>query len=235
MTNPASQIEQDFAVWPGFLVILQRDLLLAWRTRAEIAQPVIFFIMVASLFPLGIGADMKLLSRVGAGVVWVCGVLATLLSLSRIFAQDHADGTLEQMALSPFPLAALAAGKLVAHWLTTGLPLSLTAPLIGLQYGMDAPTTLLLVVSLLIGTPILSMIGAIAAALTLGARGQSLLIALLVLPLYVPVIIFGAGAVEAFGASVDYSAHLALLGAGTLFGFVATPFVVAAAIRIALD
>lgn len=233
--NAVSRPEADFAVLPGFLAVLRRDLLLAWRTRGEVAQPVIFFIMVASLFPLGIGADPKLLARVGAGVVWVCGVLATLLSLPRIFAQDHADGTLEQMALSPYPLSALAGGKLVAHWLTTGLPLSLTAPLIGLQFGMDVQTQGLLVVTLLIGSPLLSMIGAIAAALTLGARGQSLLIALLVLPLYVPVIIFGAGAVEAFGAAVDYTAHLALLGAGTLAGLVATPFVVAAAIRIALD
>lgn len=233
--NAPSRSDADFAVLPGFLAVLRRELLLAWRTRAEVAQPVIFFIMVASLFPLGIGADPKLLARVGAGVAWVCGVLATLLSLSRIFAQDYADGTLEQMVLSPYPLPSLAAGKLVAHWLTTGLPLSLTAPLIGLQFGMDVPTQGLLVSSLLIGSPILSMIGAIAAALTLGARGQSLLIALLVLPLYVPVIIFGSGAVEAFGASVDFSAYLALLGAGTLTGLVATPFVVAAAIRIALD
>ncbi|MBL8517061.1 MAG: heme exporter protein CcmB [Betaproteobacteria bacterium] len=227
--------EAEFAVLPGFVAVLRRDLLLAWRTRAEIAQPVIFFIMVASLFPLGIGADMKLLARVGAGVVWACGVLATLLSLPRIFAQDHADGTLEQMALSAYPLSAIAGGKLAAHWLTTGLPLSLTAPVIGLQFGMDAPTQGVLVLSLLIGSPILSMIGAIAAALTLGARGQSLLIALLVLPLYVPVVIFGAGAVESFGAGIDHGAHLALLGAGTLAGLVATPFVVAAAIRIALD
>lgn len=228
-------VESGFAVLPGFMAVLRRDLLLAWRTRGEVAQPVIFFIMVASLFPLGIGADPKLLARVGAGVVWVCGVLATLLSLPRVFAQDYADGTLEQLMLSPHPLPALAGGKLFAHWLTTGLPLSLTAPLIGLQFGMDVPTQGLLVLSLLIGSPILSMIGAIAAALTLGARGQSLLIALLVLPLYVPVIIFGAGAVEAFGAAVDFSAHLSLLGAGLLVGIVATPFVVAAAIRIALD
>lgn len=227
--------QADIAVWPGFSSVLKRDLLLAWRTRAEVAQPLIFFVMVASLFPLGIGAEPNLLARVGAGVAWVSGVLATLLSLPRIFAQDFADGTLEQFALSPYPLPALAAGKLAAHWLTTGLPLSLTAPLIGLQYALGGEGTLLLVVSLLIGTPLLSMLGAIAAALTLGARGQSLLIALLVLPLYVPVIIFGAGAVEAQASGIDHSAYLALLGAGSLAGLVLTPFVLAAAIRIALD
>lgn len=236
-TSSASTAAVQDAASPmaGLLILLRRDLLLAWRTRSEMAQPLIFFVMVASLFPLGIGADLKLLARVAPGVVWVCGVLATLLSLPRIFAQDAADGTLEQLALSPYPLAALAGGKLLAHWLMTGVPLSLIAPFIALQYGLDGATTRVLVFSLLIGTPMLSMIGIIAGALTVGARGQSLLIGLLVLPLYVPVIIFGAGAVEAFASGVDHSANLALLGAGTLVGMVLTPFVVAAAIRIALD
>jgi heme exporter protein B len=209
--------------------------LLAVRSRGEVVQPAVFFVIVASLFPLGVGADSNLLARIAPGVVWVCGLLAALLSLPRLFNGDFIDGTLEQTLLSPYPLAALVAGKISAHWLTTGLPLSLIAPILGLQFGL-APNELgLLVVTLLLGTPMLSMIGAIAAALTLGTRGSSVLIALLVLPLYVPVLIFGAGAVEASLSGVDYSGHLALLGAGTLLGGVFSPFVVAAALRISLD
>ena len=233
--NAIVETEQDVVVLPGFAALLERELLLAWRSRGEVAQPVVFFVMVASLFPLGIGADTQLLTRIAPGVVWVCGLLAALLSLTRLFAADYADGTLEQLVLSPYPLPALAGAKIVAHWLTTGLPLALTAPLLALQFALPADILKLLVGTLLIGTPVLSMIGAIAAALTLGTRGQSVLIALLVLPLYIPVLIFGAGAVEAALAGVDYSGHLALLGAGTLLGLVFTPFVVAAALKISLD
>lgn len=233
--NAVAAMEDDFVVLPGFTALLERELLLAWRSRGEAAQPLVFFVMVASLFPLGIGADTQLLARIAPGVVWVCGLLAALLSLSRIFASDHADGTLEQLVLSPYPLPALAAAKILAHWVTTGLPLALTAPVLALQFALPTETLWLLVATLLIGTPVLSMIGAIAAALTLGTRGQSVLIALIVLPLYIPVLIFGAGAVEAALSGVDYSGHLALLGAGTLLGLVATPFVVAAALRISLD
>lgn len=222
-------------VLPGYAAMVGRELLLAVRSRGEVVQPAVFFVIVASLFPLGVGADSNLLARIAPGVVWVCGLLAALLSLPRLFNGDFIDGTLEQTLLSPYPLAALVGGKISAHWLTTGLPLSLIAPLLGLQFGL-APNELgLLVVTLLLGTPMLSMIGAIAAALTLGTRGSSVLIALLVLPLYVPVLIFGAGAVEASLSGVDYSGHLALLGAGTLLGGVFTPFVVAAALRISLD
>lgn len=235
MSATPSQVVAEFSVLPGAQALLQRELLLAWRTRGEVAQPLVFFVMVASLFPLGIGADTQLLTRIAPGVVWVCGLLATLLSLLRIFASDAADGTLEQLLLSPYPLPALAAAKIAAHWLTTGLPLTLAAPLIGLQFALSTDAILLLMATLLIGTPLLSMLGAIAAALTLGTRGQSLLIAVLVLPLYIPVLIFGAGAVEAMAVGVDYSGHLALLCAGSMFGLVLSPFVVAAALRISLD
>jgi heme exporter protein B len=227
--------QENGDVLPGYAAMVGRELLLAVRSRGEVVQPAVFFVIVASLFPLGVGADSNLLARIAPGVVWVCGLLAALLSLPRLFNSDFIDGTLEQTLLSPYPLAALVGGKISAHWLTTGLPLSLIAPVLGLQFGL-APNELgLLVVTLLLGTPMLSMIGAIAAALTLGTRGSSVLIALLVLPLYVPVLIFGAGAVEASLSGVDYSGHLALLGAGTLLGGVFTPFVVAAALRISLD
>jgi heme exporter protein B len=231
----ALSAQENGDVLPGYAAMVGRELLLAVRSRGEVVQPAVFFVIVASLFPLGVGADSNLLARIAPGVVWVCGLLAALLSLPRLFNSDFIDGTLEQTLLSPYPLAALVGGKISAHWLTTGLPLSLIAPVLGLQFGL-APNELgLLVVTLLLGTPMLSMIGAIAAALTLGTRGSSVLIALLVLPLYVPVLIFGAGAVEASLSGVDYSGHLALLGAGTLLGGVFTPFVVAAALRISLD
>ena len=227
--------QENGDVLPGYAAMVGRELLLAVRSRGEVVQPAVFFVIVASLFPLGVGADSNLLARIAPGVVWVCGLLAALLSLPRLFNGDFIDGTLEQMLLSPYPLAALVGGKISAHWLTTGLPLSLIAPVLGLQFGLATNELGLLVVTLLLGTPMLSMIGAIAAALTLGTRGSSVLIALLVLPLYVPVLIFGAGAVEASLSGVDYSGHLALLGAGTLLSGVFTPFVVAAALRISLD
>jgi heme exporter protein B len=222
-------------VFPGYLAMTQRELLLALRSRGEVVQPLVFFVIVVSLFPLGVGADSALLTRIAPGIVWVCGLLAALLSLPRLFNGDYADGTLEQQLLSPYPLAAMVAGKISAHWLVTGLPLALISPVLGLQFGLDTDALVLLAATLLLGTPLLSMIGAIGAALTLGTRGSSVLIALLVLPLYVPVLIFGAGAVEASLFATDYSGHLSLLGAGTLLGALFSPFVAAAALRISLD
>jgi heme exporter protein B len=195
----------------------------------------VFFVIVVSLFPLAIGPESALLRRIAPGVVWVAALLAVLLTLPRLFAQDHADGTLEQLATSPYPLVGIAAGKIAAHWLTAGLPLTLLSPLLGLQFGLDGRELALLAAGLMLGTPVLSMLGAIGAALTLGVRGGAMLMALLVLPLYVPVLIFGAGAVEAAAAGIDFRANLLLLGAALLLGAVAAPFAAAAAIRIALD
>jgi heme exporter protein B len=158
-----------------------------------------------------------------------------LLSLPRLFATDHADGTLEQIALSPYPLPALVSGKIIAHWLTTGLPLVVLSPLVGLQYQLDGESLTALVLGLLIGTPILSLLGGIGAALTLGLRGGGGLLALLVLPLCVPVLIFGAGAVDAVRAGLTGGANLSLLGAGLALAIVAAPFAAATAVRIALD
>ncbi len=219
------------AVW----LTMARDLRLGFRSRAELFQALAFLVMVVGLFPLAIGPDSALLKRVAAGVVWVAALLSVLLTLPRLFSADHADGTLEQLVLSPYPLPLIGAGKILAHWLTTGLPLSLIAPLLGLQFGLAGEELVVLSVSLMLGTPVLSMIGAIGAALTLGVRGGAILMALLVLPLYIPVLIFGAGAVEQVMASIDYSANLSLLGAGLLLGGLAAPFAVAAALRISLD
>jgi heme exporter protein B len=171
----------------------------------------------------------------GPGVLWVAALLSSLLSLPRLFAGDHADGTLEQIALSPYPLEALVSGKILAHWLTTGLPVALLAPLLGLQYAMDGESMAVLTAALLVGTPVLSLLGAIGAALTLGLRASGSLLALLILPLYVPVLIFGAGAVDAARAGLGVTANLSLLGAGLLIAVVGAPFAAAAAVRIALD
>ena len=228
-------VEQSRSLERGFFVSARRDTFLAFRSKGEVIQALVFFVVVVSLFPLAIGAEAVLLKRIAPGVVWVAALLSVLLTLPRLFASDYLDGTLEQMLLSPFPLTLIVAGKMAAHWLTTGLPLALMAPLLGLQFGLGVDELAVLVISLLLGTPILSMLGAVGAALTLGVRGGSVLVALLILPLYIPVLIFGAGAVEAVATGIDYGANLSLLGAGLLFGALATPFAVAAAVKISLD
>jgi heme exporter protein B len=223
------------SVTAGFSWSARRDLMLAWRHPDEVVLTIAFFVLVAALFPLGIGADPALLQRIGPGVIWVCALLAAFLSLPGLFAGDWADGTLEQMLLSPHPAAAWASGKIVAHWLTSGLPLTLLSPLLGLQYGLSLDTLGVLAAALAIGTPILSLLGAACAALSLGARGGGMLLALLVLPLFVPVLIFGAGAAEAQAAGLSASPHLSLLGGGLIFALVGLPWAVCVALRIALD
>ena len=212
-----------------------RDLRLAWRQPGETLLVIVFFAIVASLFPLGVGAEPQVLARIGPGAIWVCALLAALLSLPSMFAADYADGSLEQMALSPHPMVSWVAGKIAAHWTATGLPLTLLSPLLGLEYGLENDTQAVLALGLLLGTPVLSLLGAACSALTLGARGAGMLLALLALPLFVPVLIFGAGAAEAQASGLSPEAGLSLLGAGLLFAGVAVPPAACAAIRIALD
>lgn len=195
----------------------------------------VFFIIVVSLFPLGMGPDIQTLRLAAPGVVWVAALLASMMSLARLFADDYRDGTLEQIALAPQPLALMVLGKVAAHWLTCGLPLVLIAPVLGLQFGLPAQSLAILVIALALGTPTLSLIGAIAAALTLGVRGGGVLIALLVLPLYVPVLIFGAGAVDAAASGLGAAAHLSLLGALLAVGLFFAPWAASVALRIALE
>jgi heme exporter protein B len=223
------------SVIAGFSWGARRDLKLARRHPDEMVLTVAFFVLVAALFPLGIGADPELLARIGPGVIWVCALLAAFLSLPGLFSGDYADGTLEQMLLSPHPAAAWASGKIVAHWLTSGLPLIVLAPFLGMQYGLKADTLVVLMLALALGTPILSLLGAACAALSLGARGGGMLLALLVLPLFVPVLIFGAGAAEAQAGGLSAAPHLSLLGAGLIFAAVGLPWAVCVALRIALD
>jgi len=194
-----------------FAAVVRRDLLLALRRRSDVLTTFFFFVVVVSLFPLGIGPEVDTLRTIAPGVVWVAALLASMLALARLFVGDYADGTLEQLALAPQPLLVLVLGKIVAHWLVTGVPLVLIAPLLGLQFDLPAAALRVMVLSLLLGTPVLSMIGAVGAALTLGVRGAGGLLALLVLPLYIPVLIFGAGAVSASALGMDVGGHLSVL------------------------
>ncbi len=216
-------------------LVIRRDLLLAMRRRADVLTTLIFFVMVVSLFPLGVGPEPEMLRKMASGVVWVAALLASMLSLPRMFSADYLDGTLEQMLLAPQSLTALVLGKIVAHWALSGLPLVLIAPVLGLQFDMSPQALWMLVLALLLGTPILSMIGAIGAALTLGLRGGGVLVSLLVLPLCIPVLIFGAGAVEAVTSGMSAVSNLSLLGAFMLFALVFTPFVAAQALRISME
>jgi heme exporter protein B len=235
VAEPAPVSSAAGAVLPGVRWALLRDLRIALRSRSELAVQLLFYVIVVALFPLASTPEKTLLSTMGPGVLWVAALLASLLSLPRLFAADHADGTLEQIALSPYPLEALVSGKILAHWLTTGLPVALLAPLLGVVYQMDGESMAVLAVALLIGTPILSLLGAIGAALTLGLRAGGSLLALLILPLYVPVLIFGAGSVDAVRAGLGATANLTLLTAGLIIAIVGAPFAAAAAVRIALD
>lgn len=218
-----------------FRWIVARDLMLAWRRRADVLSTLFFFIIVVSLFPLGIGPETQLLRSVAPGVVWVAALLASMLSLGRLFANDYQDGTLEQMLLSPQPLYLVVLGKVLAQWLVAEVPLVLIAPLIGVQFDLPRDSLGILFFSLLVGTPILSLIGAIGAALTLGLRGGGVLIALLILPLYIPVLIFGAGAVEASITGMSPQANLSLLGAFLVLSLVLAPWAAAAALKISLE
>jgi len=218
-----------------FLWIIKRDLLLAMRRRSDVFTTLFFFVIVVSLFPLSVGPEMNMLRTMAPGVVWVAALLASMLSLGRMFSNDYLDGTLEQMLLSPQSLSLLVLGKALAHWLVTGVPLVLMAPILGIQYDLPGEALFVLTISLLLGTPVLSLIGAIGAALTLGLRGGGVLVSLLVLPLYIPVLIFGSGAVEANMAGLGYDAHMSLLGAFLLVSLVFAPWAAAASLRVSME
>jgi heme exporter protein B len=215
--------------------LLRREVSVALRQKGEVLTPLVFFVVVASLFPLGVGPESALLLRMAPGVLWVSALLAAMLSLQRLFATDHADGSLEQMALSSTPLGLLVAAKALAHFLLSGLPLVLMAPVLGLQFGLESRSLGILMLTLLLGTPTLSLIGSIGAALTLGVRGAGVLLSLLILPLYIPVLIFGAGAVEADAAGLGFSGHLSLLAALLVLSVFFAPLATKTALRISLE
>ncbi|HSR71568.1 MAG TPA: heme exporter protein CcmB [Kiloniellales bacterium] len=219
----------------GFRRIVARDLRLALRQRSESMLVVLFFVLTAGLFPFGVGPEPNLLARIAPGVIWVVALLAVLLSLERLFLADYEDGSLELLVLAPLPLELTVLAKALAHWLTTGLPLLVAAPILALLYGMDLAGLPYLTLAMLLGGPSLSLIGSIGAALTLGARRGGVLIPLLVLPLNVPVLIFGVAAVE--GALGGFAVHqpLLFLGAILLVFLVVAPLAGAAALRQALE
>ncbi|MGI8918838.1 MAG: heme exporter protein CcmB [Pyrinomonadaceae bacterium] len=218
-----------------FRWIVVRDLTLEWRRRTDVLSTLFFFVIVVSLFPLGIGPDMALLRTVAPGVVWVAALLASMLALARLFTSDFQDGTLEQLLLTPQPLYLIVLGKVLAQWLFSGLPLALLAPVLGIQFGLSPDTLIVLVISLLLGTPVLGLIGSIGAALTLGLRSGGVLISVLILPLYIPVLIFGAGAVDASISGLSPQANLSLLGALFAITLVFAPWATSAALRISLE
>jgi len=215
--------------------IIQRDMTLASRGRAGVLSTLFFFVIVVSLFPLGVGPEFSVLRTIAPGVVSVAALLASMLSLDRMFAHDYLDGSLEQLMLVPQPLAIVVLGKIIAHWLLTGVPLVLIAPVLGVQFDLPPKALVTLVFALLLGTPVLSLVGAIGAALTLGLRGGGVLVSLLVLPLCIPVLIFTAGAVEASITGASAEPHLSLLGAVLVLALLFAPWTTAAALRISME
>ena len=218
-----------------FSWLVYRDLILAWRRRSDVLATVFFFIIVTSLFPLGIGPERETLRSIAPGVVWVAALLASMLSLGRIFGNDYQDGTLEQLMLTPQSTYLVVMAKVLAHWIVSEIPLVVIAPVLGLQFGLSQNTLLTVMVSLLLGTPVLSVIGSIGAALTLGLRAANVLIALLVLPLYIPVLIFGSGAVQATVTGTSPQAWLLLLGATLIVSLVFAPWATSAALKISVE
>jgi heme exporter protein B len=218
-----------------YFTVVMRDLRLALRRKSEVLSAMFFFVVVAALFPLAIGPEPAMLRQIGPGVLWVGALLASMLALSRLFEVDYRDGTLEQMLLSPHSLWLLVLGKMTAHWLLAGLPLVILAPVLGLQFQLSSDALSVLCITLLLGTPVLSCVGAIGAALTLGVRGGGVLISLLVLPLFVPVLVFGAGAVQALETGLGAQAHLSILLALLLPALFFSPWACSAALRIAME
>jgi heme exporter protein B len=218
-----------------FFAVVARDLLLSWRQRGDVLIGLMFFALVSTLFPLAIGPESAWLKRIGPGVLWVAALLAVLLSLPRLFHSDWQDGTLEQLLLAPFPSSIMVAAKFLAHWLGTSVPLALAAPLLGIQYGLPSEQWQMLLLSLLIGTPIITCLGGIGAALTLGLRQGEVLLALLVLPLLAPVLIFGSGAVAAIASGQSGVAELSLLAALMCAAVFCSPYLAARALRLAIE
>ncbi len=218
-----------------FVAVLLRDLRLASRRRIDSLLPLVFFIVALSLFPLGVGPEPQMLREIAPGIVWVCALLASMLSVNALFASDLADGSLEQMLLAPQPVIAVAAAKCTVHWLVSGLPLIIASPLVGLLFGLSGQALAALVISLVLGTPILSLLGALGAALTLGLRSGGMLLILIVLPLASPALIFGAGAVGTVESGLSAAGHFSLLGALLIATAVGAPWATAAALRISTE
>lgn len=227
--------QESQPVLPALLGVLCRDLLANFRRRQELFNPLIFFVMVVALFPLGVSPEVEFLRQSGAGILWVAALLSTLLSLDHLFRHDFDEGVLEQMLLQPQPLYLMVLVKVFSHWLVTGLPLVLMTPVLGVMLHLDGNSIGYLCLTLLVGTPVLSFIGAIGAALTLGLRSAGILLSLLIIPLYIPVLIFGTGTVTAVAAGLPVGSYIALLGALLVVAITCAPFATAAALRISVS
>lgn len=228
-------MSQPLSYWQTFTLVLRRDLQVAVRHRGDIFNPILFFVIVVSLFPLGIGPQSDVLTRIAPGIVWVAALLSALLSLERLFKNDYADGSLEQMLLSPQPLFILVFAKIFAHWLLTGVPIIIIAPLLALLLQLNESSYGALVITLLLGTPVLSLLGAIGVALTVGIKKGGVLLSLLVLPLYIPVLIFATGAIEAAAGNNPYSGHVAIIAAMLVGALTLAPFAVGASLRVSTN
>ena len=222
-------------MFSALLTVIQRDLLVAFRRRAELMNPILFYVIVVTLFPLGVSPDVNFLSKLAPGVVWVATLLAALISMESIFRQDFDDGSIEQLFLSQHPPTVLIFGKVIAHWLITGLPMLVIVPLMALLLYIPSQAIPTLFTTVLLGTPILSLIGAIGVALTTGLRGGGVLLGLLVLPLYIPILIFASGAVTASIDGLEVSGMLALLGAGLILALILAPLAISASLKISMS
>ena len=218
-----------------FYLVLKRDLTIAMRHKDDIINPLLFFVIVITLFPLGIGPEAQTLSRIAPGIIWVAALLSTLLSLDRLFKSDHDDGSLEQMLLSPQPVFILVLAKVFAHWLITGLPLILIAPLLAVLLHLNEQSYGALMLTLLLGTPVLSLLGAIGVALTVGIKKGGVLLSLLVLPLYIPVLIFATSAIDTAALGLSYSGQLAIIAALFFGSLTLAPFAVGAALKVSTN
>jgi len=234
-TETATRVVTEVSTWGALAALVRRDLTLAYRHRSELLNPLLFFVIVVSLFPLGISPESKTLQLVAPGVIWVAALLANLLSLDLLFRTDFEDGTLERFLLSPHPLPLLVLAKTLAHWIVVALPMIVFAPVLGQLLFLRPGAYGTLLATLALGTPVLSLIGGIGMGLTVGLRRGGVLLSLLILPLYVPVLIFGATAVDAAGSGLNVSGHLSFLGALLLFAMTLAPFATGAALRVSLS
>lgn len=231
----AIEIKAPLSYKEAFMLIFKRDLTIAFRHKDDILNPLLFFIIVITLFPLGIGPESNTLAKIAPGIIWVAALLSTLLSLDRLFKSDYLDGSLEQMLLSPHPLFIIVLGKVIAHWCLTGLPIIFIAPLLGLLLHLEENSYSALMLTLLIGTPILSFLGAIGVALTVGIKKGGVLLSLLVLPLYIPVLIFATSAIDTAAMNLPYSGQLAIIGALLIGSITLSPFAVSAALKVSTN
>lgn len=230
-----TMVEATAPLRPALIAIVRRDLKASLRQRQDLFNPLVFFVMVVSLFPLGVSPEVSFLQQSGTGILWVAALLSTLLSLDHLFRHDYEDGTLEQLVLQPQPLFMLVLAKTLAHWLVTGVPLVLLAPVLGVMVHLDGNSIGVLCLTLLVGTPVLSLVGSIGAALTVGLRSGGVLLSLLIIPLYIPVLIFGTGTVAAAATGAPVAGYLAIMGALLTLALTLAPFASAAALRISLS